>query len=111
SGLSRYLVHAPTSTATRTLSLHDALPISPSPRAYTLRPSRTPTTSRRPRTRPCAGRAEASYSAARSTPPTLTRNSFRACRAARRSEEHTSELQSPYDLVCRLLREKKISTA
>src|SRR5207248_3602968 len=23
------------------------------------------------------------------------------------SEEHTSELQSPYDLVCRLLREKK----
>src|SRR5438094_4267134 len=38
------------------------------------------------------------------------------CRAARqrrvrerrlRSEEHTSELQSPYDLVCRLLLEKK----
>src|SRR5207248_10833171 len=25
---------------------------------------------------------------------------------ARRSEEHTSELQSPYDLVCRLLLEK-----
>src|SRR5207248_7065979 len=24
-----------------------------------------------------------------------------------RSEEHTSELQSPYELVCRLLREKK----
>src|SRR5207248_9858475 len=24
-----------------------------------------------------------------------------------RSEEHTSELQSPYDLVCRLLHEKK----
>src|SRR5207248_3833696 len=35
------------------------------------------------------------------------------CRAAieptvnSRSEEHTSELQSPYDLVCRLLLEKK----
>src|SRR5207248_8746933 len=29
---------------------------------------------------------------------------FRDCR---RSEEHTSELQSPYDLVCRLLLEKK----
>src|SRR5438094_4911940 len=29
-----------------------------------------------------------------------------AC-AAERSEEHTSELQSPYDLVCRLLLEKK----
>src|SRR5437867_10045785 len=27
--------------------------------------------------------------------------------AATRSEEHTSELQSPYDLVCRLLLEKK----
>src|SRR5438094_6606002 len=25
----------------------------------------------------------------------------------RRSEEHTSELQSPYDLVCRLLLDKK----
>src|SRR5437867_7548270 len=28
-------------------------------------------------------------------------------RTYRRSEEHTSELQSPYDLVCRLLLEKK----
>src|SRR5207248_10177969 len=28
-------------------------------------------------------------------------------RPAARSEEHTSELQSPYDLVCRLLLEKK----
>src|SRR5207248_3781972 len=28
---------------------------------------------------------------------------------ANRSEEHTSELQSPYDLVCRLLLEKKKS--
>src|SRR6266516_8219819 len=27
--------------------------------------------------------------------------------ARERSEEHTSELQSPYDLVCRLLLEKK----
>src|SRR5438094_7697042 len=27
--------------------------------------------------------------------------------AVNRSEEHTSELQSPYDLVCRLLLEKK----
>src|SRR5207248_11392378 len=29
---------------------------------------------------------------------------------SRRSEEHTSELQSPYDLVCRLLLEKKKNT-
>src|SRR5207248_4143470 len=28
-------------------------------------------------------------------------------KALLRSEEHTSELQSPYDLVCRLLLEKK----
>src|SRR5207248_11512500 len=30
-----------------------------------------------------------------------------ALRSTDRSEEHTSELQSPYDLVCRLLLEKK----
>src|SRR5256885_6733483 len=35
----------------------------------------------------------------------LCRHSFRA--RARRSEEHTSELQSPCNLVCRLLLEKK----
>src|SRR5207248_10138976 len=29
------------------------------------------------------------------------------CSRQVRSEEHTSELQSPYDLVCRLLLEKK----
>src|SRR5437867_4604119 len=29
------------------------------------------------------------------------------CISLTRSEEHTSELQSPYDLVCRLLLEKK----
>src|SRR5438094_1119159 len=31
----------------------------------------------------------------------------RGGRPGPRSEEHTSELQSPYDLVCRLLLEKK----
>src|SRR5256885_6082297 len=30
-----------------------------------------------------------------------------SCRAPQRSEEHTSELQSPCNLVCRLLLEKK----
>src|SRR5437867_5899056 len=35
----------------------------------------------------------------------MTSAPFLACR----SEEHTSELQSPYDLVCRLLLEKKKS--
>src|SRR5256885_10870600 len=32
---------------------------------------------------------------------------WKACWKARRSEEHTSELQSPCNLVCRLLLEKK----
>src|SRR5206468_10920591 len=36
--------------------------------------------------------------------PTLSRGPARQCR---RSEEHTSELQSRSDLVCRLLLEKK----
>src|SRR5256885_8560832 len=31
----------------------------------------------------------------------------RSCSPGRRSEEHTSELQSPCNLVCRLLLEKK----
>src|SRR5437867_6893111 len=35
--------------------------------------------------------------------PPRCRTTARQCR----SEEHTSELQSPYDLVCRLLLEKK----
>src|SRR5207248_11614449 len=34
----------------------------------------------------------------------------RAFHRESRSEEHTSELQSPYDLVCRLLLEKKKTT-
>src|SRR5207248_9876325 len=37
----------------------------------------------------------------------LSINSQLPVRAGSRSEEHTSELQSPYDLVCRLLLEKK----
>src|SRR2546426_5251700 len=35
---------------------------------------------------------------------------FQAAREAERSEEHTSELQSPCNLVCRLLLEKKKNT-
>src|SRR2546426_6494614 len=38
-------------------------------------------------------------------PSTAKRSGCAACR--RRSEEHTSELQSPCNLVCRLLLEKK----
>src|SRR5207248_10113251 len=47
----------------------------------------------------------------RSAPPALHHSAqqphLAKCRVTRnRSEEHTSELQSPYDLVCRLLLEK-----
>src|SRR5438874_4269971 len=38
------------------------------------------------------------------------RGSLRICRIPFRSEEHTSELQSRRDLVCRLLLEKKTSS-
>src|SRR6266487_4999073 len=55
-----------------TLSLHDALPISPRPWLH------------------CGCRARRPWSM-----------------GAARSEEHTSELQSPVHLVCRLLLEKK----
>src|SRR6266704_6359762 len=40
-------------------------------------------------------------------PPDLRRDVRDERRRARRSEEHTSELQSRFDLVCRLLLEKK----
>src|SRR6201989_3724993 len=45
----------------------------------------------------------------RNSGPKSSRGSAPAS-AARRSEEHTSELQSRRDLVCRLLLEKKIRT-
>src|SRR5438094_7148168 len=63
------------------------------------------TTLFRPRCRPSKSRAEAAptrphFRTTRGTAPTRPERSPR-------SEEHTSELQSPYDLVCRLLLEKK----
>src|SRR5256885_12089275 len=39
------------------------------------------------------------------------RQGVEACTGDSRSEEHTSELQSPCNLVCRLLLEKKNTTA
>src|SRR5256885_11119968 len=65
-----------------TLSLHDALPISAAARGARNRPR--PERVRRVR-QALSGRAQ----------------------APSRSEEHTSELQSPCNLVCRLLLEKK----
>src|SRR5690348_17886853 len=81
---------APT-TEFYTLSLHDALPIC----AFSI-------TGRN------AGLARASSIMVRSTSSTATGFSLTMCCAdSIRSEEHTSELQSPVHLVCRLLLEKK----
>src|SRR5207248_11713672 len=101
---------APPTTQIYTLSLHDALPIS----------SVLPRTSS-PRL-PCIRADRCTPSHDRATPPPrrLQQTSAQSGPAGRtssrraswmrpsslprwRSEEHTSELQSPYDLVCRLL--------
>src|SRR5438874_3910756 len=74
----------PATTEIYTLSLHDALPIS-------RRPCRADHTKRR-RLRQRLGADASPYLVSRGTA---------------RSEEHTSELQSRRDLVCRLLLEKK----
>src|SRR5207244_11615740 len=68
-----------------TLSLHDALPISSAPLLF-------------PRAPPRPARAWLRAALAKPRP------------GRPRSEEHTSELQSPDHLVCRLLLEKKKST-
>src|SRR5438094_6432555 len=68
-----------------TLSLHDALPILSVTTAAT------------------AGSAVGSYPI---TASGQTSGNYTISYVAR-SEEHTSELQSPYDLVCRLLHEAK----
>src|SRR2546428_7099706 len=71
-----------------TLSLHDALPISAGSGAR-----RTARTSKGSAGSACAGRRRTCLAAASA--------------AADRSEEHTSELQSRSELVCRLLLVKK----
>src|SRR5207244_13279031 len=92
----------PTTTEIYTLSLHDALPISrialgilnskiaPKPETIVLQPKVIVRQSTQRRTRKIAA----------------ARERIRASR----SEEHTSELQSPDHLVCRLLLEKKKET-
>src|SRR5205085_10716750 len=91
-----------------TLSLHDALPISRRDDARPRWPRRAapaPPAERRPR-------AHAHREGRRGRPrrgPRARRGRlpFEARVSARRSEEHTSELQSQSNLVCRLLLEKK----
>src|SRR5207248_10930932 len=82
------------STHIYTLSLHDALPISSKLfwRTSEITPTMTP-----------------GFLLQQSTSFPIGFWSTAATKipASSRSEEHTSELQSPYDLVCRLLLEKK----
>src|SRR5256885_7102894 len=87
-----------------TLSLHDALPISAAEIAAN---DRSPDRDRRAPSPAVRERAARLRSAAR----TDTQRSLAGSLARRpRSEEHTSELQSPCNLVCRLLLEKKKNT-
>src|SRR5260221_6967671 len=82
-----------------TLSLHDALPICPRRRSRAARGAgRTD----------FARRSDRQKRAGASGRCCCRRSAGRGCRSScRRSEEHTSELQSHSDLVCRLLLEKK----
>src|SRR5216683_1719383 len=77
--LRRFFFNDPATTEISTLSLHDALPI-------------------------CQPSSVIAVSARRSDPPN---HGAIASRHPGRSEEHTSELQSRSELVCRLLLEKK----
>src|SRR5436190_18535131 len=83
------------STRISTLSLHDALPISRAALVVVSEPGRPGADDR-------GGRLRAGPAA----PPRLHAARLGTAAAAR-SEEHTSELQSHSDLVCRLLPEKK----
>src|SRR5688572_32502006 len=83
-----------------TLSLHDALPISPAS-------ARRHASAGGPASAIAAGSAVAAAAApARAATAAVTTARAAAQRRAR-SEEHTSELQSQSNLVCRLLLEKK----
>src|SRR5436189_6453914 len=90
--LSSFFFTATATTEIYTLSLHDALPISDL---------------RQPGLQP--GSFDVVYSAGvvHHTPDPRASFAHLVRRARIRSEEHTSELQSPMYLVCRLLLEKK----
>src|SRR2546426_5622956 len=91
-----------------TLSLHDALPISKTARAVEL-PHRDQVEEVHPG---AEVRDRAPHPDARETIDDIgrERGAHSPERTGERSEEHTSELQSPCNLVCRLLLEKKKKT-
>src|SRR3712207_7941921 len=86
------------------LSLHDALPIYPErARAVAVRAARVHRGAPAARAGPGVGRPPGQHAHGR--------RERRAALRPRRSEEHTSELQSRQYLVCRLLLEKKKNRA
>src|SRR5947207_11669821 len=89
-----FFIIIPTPNDIYTLSLHDALPI------YGMRPSSVDTSDPA-----CTKRKMLSMNNNTSWP--CTSRKYSAIDVLLRSEEHTSELQSHSDLVCRLLLEKK----
>src|SRR5207237_8172392 len=99
----RLFSHYHATPETSTLSLHDALPIYARPRRR--RPRRVPAgAGDRPAV---AGRAAIPRPALRARPGVGEGRAAARGRRIARSEEHTSELQSHLNLVCRLLLEKK----
>src|SRR5206468_11939814 len=85
-----FFFNDPATTEIYTLSLHDALPISAGSAGF--------------RRDGADGRGQESVAAADAD---HDGRADRHAQSAVRSEEHTSELQSRSDLVCRLLLEKK----
>src|SRR5690606_42091704 len=101
------LCNRPAITEIYTLSLHDALPISATPRAEWsgCGGGALPGTGSRRSGCSCRTRRRRGCSGSASGRRWEWRN--RGLRRKPRSEEHTSELQSRENLVCRLLLEKK----
>src|SRR5688572_31905114 len=90
----------PARTQASTLSLHDALPICSSFGGAGEGHGRSSRKEPRLRTRLTGGWAASPWTATATSP-------WATASPARRSEEHTSELQSQANIVCRLLLERK----
>src|SRR5207249_7901475 len=97
-----FFLHPTPTPQIYTLSLHDALPISG--RGSAARRSSSS------RGSPRRGRRAGSRPPRRTCRGVPRRRRLPRPAAGTRSEEHTSELQSRFDLVCRLLLEKKKKT-
>src|SRR5699024_11422769 len=107
---SRLFSSRPPPTPPHSLSLHDALPISarcrPARRSPHLPPPPSPTAPRGPPPRPPSP-GDSLHRRVDGWPTGSRPRPVPRRRRRPRSEEHTSELQSRFDLVCRLLLEKK----